>query len=329
MGQSGGGVGPAPAGAYLVYGKEDFLKREFLRDLSRRLFPTAAEKDLNFREFHSGEEPLSSVIEFLQTTPFLSPRRLAVLWAVESLPAGEKETLLTFLSRAPSFAVAVMVSSEGSVKKDAFLGALAGRCRQAACHPPMERDLPGWIEQEARKAGFRVERQAAYLLIERAGRGLAFLAAALEQLVVYVHPRKIVGVKDVEELVGKSIQTFVFDLADALLEKNTAAALKMTESLLKEGVRAVEIVGVLAGQLERLGKAVERISGGGNPRQVALELKIHPYFAEKFCQQAKRYSVSQIRRLKERLLFCDESIKTGRLAETLAVEKFILDLLPG
>ena len=106
---------------YLVLGKENFEKVQFVQDLRSRLFPKASNPEINFQEFVAKKEPLKNFLEFIQTTPFLSEKKLAVLKCVEGLTADEKNLLLTQLSHWPSFSVAVFISDESSAKKDSFL----------------------------------------------------------------------------------------------------------------------------------------------------------------------------------------------------------------
>ena len=315
-----------PAGVYLLIGREDFLKREFLQDLRRRLFQNESSAGLNSKVFHSKTDSLNDLFDFLRTAPFLSEARMAVLRGAEDLSGQEKERLLSWLSSPPASGVLAIVSEEGSVKKDPFLKALSQKARLVACHPPFERDLQAWIDGRVKKSGLTIERGAIFLLIERAGRGLGHLNSALEQLAVYVHPRRSVTLKDVESLLGKSVQADTFELADTLLEKDAKAALGMIGSLLKEGTRAYEILAVLAGQLERLGRAAALSERGTPMADITGELKVHPFFAEKFARQVRRSSAAELRRLLQKLLACDEAVKTGQVSDRLALERFVLEL---
>ena len=155
--------------AFLLVGKESFLKKEFIRSLRERFFPKQTDAALNFQEFVVSENSLAAWMDFAQTAPFLSEKRLAVLWGIDDLDETGQKTLLSHLARPPAASVLVFVSEEGSAKKSGFLKELAFFCQLTACHAPFEKDLPQLVEHRVRSRKATIQKDAAYLLIERAG----------------------------------------------------------------------------------------------------------------------------------------------------------------
>ncbi len=311
---------------YLLVGKEEFLKKEFIRNLKNSLFKNASEQDLNFREFDAASGGLAGFKEFLQTQPFLSEKRLAVLSELENLEEGAEQGLLSFLGSFPSSAAAVFISRETSDKKSPFLSSLSKCAKTVPCHPPFDKDLPFWVATRSKSLGIRLEPSASRLLIDKTGKDIAALLSALEMLGTYVHPRKEVAAADVEALLGRSLQNDVFSLVDLLLKKNAKSALSTVAGFLKEGIRGFEIVAVLAGQFERMRKANALMDQGFSGAQVGAELKVHPFFLDKFIAQARSISRADLKKIFQELLLCDESIKTSALRESLAVERLVLSL---
>lgn len=305
-------------GTYLLIGKDSFLKREFIRDLRKYPF--------DFQEFNSKDHSLAAVTDFLRSPSFLSDKRLAVLWDIDALSGEEKEILLRLAQKPSPTGVLVLVSEEGSAAKDRFLKELSQQAKLVACHPPFEKDLPGWVRSRAKTLSKEMPGDAALLLIEKAGRELSLLHSAIEVLALYVDPRTSISLKDVEALLGRSAQADVFRFAEALLEKNAEAALEMAATLLREGSKAYEIVGILAGQLDRLRKITVLLERGIPSREIGAQLKIHPFFLEKTLRQAKTVSTKRLRTMFERLSVCDESIKTSSLNDRLALERLVLEL---
>ncbi len=313
-------------GTYLLYGKAEFLKKEFIRDLRRKFFPNEAQPGLNFQEFRVRTHALMEIFDFAQTAPFLSEKRLAVLWNLEESTDEERQFLLSFLDRLAATAVLVLSSEETSLKKSRFLSELAGKCRPVPCHPPFEKELPAWIKNASKRLGKEMTRGAALLLIDRIGKELAALYAAVEQLRLLVEPRPRIEAKDVEELFGSSLEADVFLLADKILEKNARGALEMIAALVTSGRTPFEILAVLAGQLDRIRRGARLLSRGKTAAEIAQGLKIHPFFLDKVMLQTRQLSEETSAFLFKRLLDCDESIKTGALNEDLALERMVLEV---
>ena len=310
---------------YLLAGKEEFLKREFIQDLRQSLFPKDPSNP-NFQEFRADKDPLSSDLDFVGTAPFLSEARLAILRDADELSEEEKEALLAYAARPASTGVLVVVSEEASAKKNEFLRKLSEKARLVPCYPPFERDLFPWIHARAKKRGIRLEPDAAALLVERLGKDLASLDGALEQAAVFASPRTQITLKDIDGFFGRSLQADVFELSDAILEKNAMTALGIVTTLLGEGGRAFEIVPVLAGQFDRLKRGSALLGEGRSSQEIGADLRVHSFFLEKFMRQVRKSPAARAAEIVKRLLACDEAIKTSRLSDALALECFVLEV---
>lgn len=309
----------------LLSGKELFLKREFIEDLRHSAFPNGDSAG-NIREFTAKKDDLVSFFDFCRTAPFLAEQRLAILWEVDSLKADEKKSLAENFPGLPKSAIVVLVSEE-SAKKDGFLKELSEVAdKSMVFYTPFEKDFPGWIEARARKKGKQIGRRGIELLLERVGRDLVSLDLALEELAVYTATREGIEEADVRALLGKSVQQDVFALVDLLLERDARASLGVLRDLFREGVRGPEILAVLSGQFDRLRKGVDLLAQGQPPERVGAELRIHSFFLQKYLRQTSKISKDGAKKIRRQLLSCDESIKSGRLNEAIALEKLVLEL---
>ncbi len=319
-----------PAQAILLFGKEPFLKREFIEDLKKKLFGATENARLNAEEFHAERTHPAAVADFLRTAPFLGDKRLAVYWEVEAVEdeAAEKMLLELTQSLSPS-AVLVLVCEQSNLKKNRFVERLSQEAQTVACHPPFEKDIPAWIEARARKLGKPIERKAVPVLIERVGAEVASLHSALEQLGLYAADKPLITADDVQLLLGKSAQDDIFRLADRLFERRRDAALQILQALFKDGAGAPTIVAGLAAQMERLRKCRRLVASGMSPREIAAEFRVPPMHQEKFFAQVRTASDTGLKRAARKLLDCDEAVKTGRMPERAALERFVLEFEPN
>ncbi len=312
--------------AYLLIGKERLAKKEFLLDLRQKNFKDPSAQAMNSQEWDAADDgALGAFLDFAQTAPFLAEKRMAVLWQVEELEAEDQKRLLSFLKNPPAAVVLVFSSDETGTKKRKILQELEAAVTLITCHTPFDKDLPAWIETRARRFGGTIARDAARALAEKAGKDTQLLSNALEQLLLFAHPRTAVTTADVEALMGKYAEEDIFTIAEEIFAKNTKGALEKTEQLMNEGVRAPEIIGVLAGQFERMKQAADMLERGASPAEVASAMRVHSFFQAKFFLQLKKISKRGVQQAQKRLLDCDTAFKQGRLGEKIALEKFILE----
>ena len=310
---------------YFLIGKERLLKKDFILDLQKKFFPEGADRSLNTQEWDVADTgQASGFTDFIQTAPFLAPKRMAILWQIEQLDEEYREAFLESLQNIPSTGAVVLASEETGTKKSRWLQSLEACTTLVACHTPFEKDLPAWIQARAKKMGGSLEREAISALIQKAGKEPSLLQNALETLLLYAHPRTTIQRQDIDRLLGQTSEEDVFALAEDIFEKNTRGAIQRSEALFREGVRVPELIGVLTGQFERMKQASDLLERGASPSEVANTMRVHSFFQQKFFQQLKKVSKAGIIATQKQLLECDLSIKQGRLAERLAFEKFLL-----
>ena len=309
--------------AHLLIGKEYFLKREFILSLRQRFFPEDSNFGVNFQEFVAEQDLLSSFLDFLSTAPFAADHRLAVFWGVDRLSAEEQDRLESCLEKLPSSSVCVLESEQTNAKKNTFLRNLAQKAKLVLCHTPFERDLPVWVESRVKKRGCLMDRNATLFVIACVGADLAQLDAASEQLSLFVHPKKIVALEEVQLLFQKKSHQDVYQLAEFLVDQRPVQALIVLDAVFCHGMRAPEIVAALAGQLERWKKGICQLQAGRAPAEIARDLRVPLFFQDSFFSRVKKLSLQRIQKLTEAILVCDESVKSGQLQERLALEKLI------
>jgi len=308
----------------LLFGKERFLKDEAVADLKKKIFLSPSELDLNFQSFDAEEHGIHAALDFLWTAPFLAAKRVALVRNVDALAEEDGKRLLKALQELPSTACLVLETEQTNTKKPVLLRDLAEKAETVACHTPFDSQLPAWVENHSKKKKLALERGAAAALINRVGADLGMLAGALNELALYVHPRLSASIADVQAITPSNPEEDVFNLADLLLQDRKKEALVVMDGLFRSGARAPEIVGALAGQLERFKKARTMVSVGRPESQIAEEMRVPRFVQAQFFQRLKGLSESRLRRMQKALLDCDESFKTGRAQERVSVERFVL-----
>src|SRR5262249_34455361 len=133
-----------------------------------------------------------------------------------------------------------------------FFAALRERGALIAFEPPRQRDLPGFIGQEARARGARMREPAARLLAELIGPDLGALAQAVERLALYAGPDRPIEEDDVAACVVDTRVRSVFDLLSAVAQGQTEQALRLTRRMIDERESPLGVVAMLARQFRQL-----------------------------------------------------------------------------
>lgn len=314
---------------YLFYGEEEFLIRRALASLEAWLQQhdeLAAKISLE-----AAATPLADVLSAARSPQLWGGRQLVVYWGVDHLKASDLAPLAKYLA-APSSWTCLILVAVGLKAKDVQARKPWRHLleQEAALAFPRlrERELLGWLEQEAKQQGKVLEPGAARVLVEAVGQNLTDLAQQLEKLILYAGPAAQISAAAAQTLASHSRVRTIFELVESLGQNQPEKALAVLLRLLALGEPPSVILVMLARQLRLLLRTQEGLQQGLNTAQLAQELGVLPFVAEKLQRQAADLSAPRLQEQLLRLQEADQQIKTGMAAPQLLLEKVILDLCP-
>jgi DNA polymerase-3 subunit delta len=314
-----------PLPLYVLYGEEDFLKRQvlqFLRDLV--LGPDGDELGLSV---HAGDRAVfASVYDELQTVPFFSPRRLVIVENAEPFVSRHRELLEKVLNRLPSSGTLVL-----DVKSWPANTRLARQMDSSAtiqCKGPPAYKLPAWCVAWCQaRHNKKLTQPAAELLVELVGPEMGQLDQELAKLAVYVGERTRLDADDVDKLVGSSRTESTWKIFDAIGAGKLDEALALLDRLLDQGEDPLRILGAFSMQLRRLAQ-VGRLQQQGRSLAAALEQAgVLPFQARGVEQQLRHLGRRRTDRLYDWLLQVNSGLKGGsQLPARTLLERLVIQL---
>ncbi len=191
---------------------------------------------------------------------------------------------------------------------------------------PKPRDMPRLLAGEAQRLGFALEPAAARLLVERMGANPLRLQRELERLALWAGENGSVSATDLEAMIADTSEAAVWALSDALLERDSAKALRIGERLISQGENVTGLIYGLASRLRSACVAAAQLEEGVAPKQVESSLKMHPYAAKQLVGRLQGVGVEDLRdatiALADLEVWCRGGADYGdELALTLALRK--------
>lgn len=294
------------------------LREKFKRDVDAG--------GINVTELGGSDLTIENVRAAVLTQSFLVRKRLVVLKYPEESLEEKQDQFLAFLSSAtyPHDDVITIVLSRGSKKKNALLDFLSKQKHTYRFDSLQGRELEEWIVKEA--GGLRLDRQALQRLITYCGSDTWRLSSELKKLVAYCGERAATA-QDVDLLVAATEEQNIFDLVDAVANRETSRAVKLLGRHIQAGADPHYLFTMLARQL-RIVSGVEALITSGITREqdIAQKLNIHPFVAKKAKQQAGKFSSDAIERAWDELVSLDKLLKRSRITPEVAFQKFMLSL---
>jgi DNA polymerase-3 subunit delta len=316
---------------FILYGNDEFAIARKLKDFESDFSdPTTA--GMNTARFEARGISDEEFNNALNAMPFLASKRLVILANPSSKynNVGSRKKFEEYISRAPDTVRLVMYEMiEPKEVEKHWLIKWAGKNTSAvktqAFMLPKQRDMPGWIINEAKKQDGQIEPPAAAKLAEMVGVDTRQAGMELAKLLAYVNWARPVRDSDVEAVCIVTSQQSVFDFVDALSQGNGKIAQKLLHRLL-ENEDAFSLWGMVVRQFRLLIQAREILDGRGNKEDVARALGVHPFVAEKTTGQANHFSMEALENIYHRLLNIDERVKTSQITLDLALDTLIVEL---
>ena len=310
---------------YVFFGDEEFFISEALSAVKAHSLKDT-DPSISLVEFKGDETSGGVIFDELRTRPFFaSKNKLVVVEEADDFVEKNRENLEKYLQTPASHASLVLVCDKWD--KRTKLATLVDKVGiEIECKKLKDHLLPNWIPTRAKHYKKNISPVAAQKLVEDVGNNLAIIDKHLEKLSIYLGEKTTIDERDVDALVGVDRSRTVFELTDAVAQRNVAGALKILGQMLTHGEDSVRIISLLAWQIKRLWRAKQILKQGGNEHKVTSELQVVPFFAKRFFAQIKLYTEDDLMKKHALLLETDVKSKTSSFGTQLLLELLVYKL---
>ncbi len=195
-----------------------------------------------------------------------------------------------------------------------------------AFDPLKDREVPGWLMDEARRQGHRMDSGTARLVADLTGTDLQQLRLVVDQLSLYVGPGQPITEDAVEAVLAATRAHGIFELMDAVGERRTAQALAHVHSMLEHRQPALMILGMLTRHVRMLWQIAAARAAGHDLDAATRLLKVHPFQAKKLWAQSTKFQRATLRAAYERLYESDLRLKSSGVDDAIVMERLVMDL---
>jgi len=310
---------------YVFFGDEEFFISEALLTVKAHTLK-GTDPSISLIEFKGDETSGGAIFDELRTLPFFaSKNKLVVVEEADDFVDKNRETLEKYLQAPASHASLVLVCNKWD--KRTKLATIVDKVGiSIECKRLKDHQLPNWIPTRAKHYKKNISSVAAQKLVEDVGNNLAIIDKHLEKLSIYLGEKATIDERDVDALVGVDRNRTVFELTDAVAQRNVAGALKILGQMLTHGEDSVRIISLLSWQIKRLWRAKQILNQGGDEHKVTSELQVVPFFAKRFFEQVKLYTEDNLMEKHALLLEADVKSKTSSFGTQLLLELLVYKL---
>lgn len=307
----------------LVIGPESLLAGRAVADLLAAARAHRPEAAVN--RVAAGELTVGGLAEAAGGSLF-ADASVVVVEELQELPADVADALVA-LAAAPGPDLALALVHPGGVKGKAVLD----RLRKAGVHsvdcPSLKAwELPQFVVAEARRAGIRMEKPTAEVLVNAVGADLNALASAVRQLIDDAEGQTLTEAA-VRRYFGGRAEVRSYEIASDALAGQTGPALEKLRWALATGVGPPQVTAAVAANLRELGKYLDARDDGLRDAQIAQRIGVPPWKLKSLGPLARQWRSDGVARAIQAVAAADAQVKGASSDAGFALEQMVLAII--
>jgi DNA polymerase-3 subunit delta len=321
-----------PTSAYLLYGPEEYIKKEFIAELINAALGTE-NRAFNLDILHGNEFDRDTFNTRISSFPLFSDRRMVIIKDIDALSTPDKDFVLDRIEALPESLVFVAESGVDTMgtarlkrlKKVVDSQGVTFRFQHLSDEETVER-----VHGRLRREGLTIDAEALDLLVASVGTHLADLTNELEKIILSAGDPKVVDKNLVSEVVGRYRTENLFSFIDRVGSHNVGDLVVRMNRVIDGGEEPIFVMAMLIRRvlllLEVRCLLAERGAKARAPQVMAGLLSGHtsPFYAAKLIQQAQQMDPESLHDYLDNLRWADMKLKSSSIPPRSILETALI-----
>jgi len=293
---------------FLLHGPETYLLRQRVRELKEE----AVKKGVLVEDVDCGDVDIKEALHNLRTPSLFNSQKLLIFHDPFLVKEFEEKEVQDILLKAKAHTL-VFVAKE--VKKTSVLFKFLMRHGEREEFLKLQEiELVNWAKKEIKKHDTSFTPEGLTALLFSCGNDLDRLEKEVAKLAAFKYSslKKVITQNDVELLVGEALEPKIFSTIDAILTRNQKLALKLLAGHFHKGESPLQLLSMFAWQFRILLSQKDLLEQEVPVKEIAKQLKLHPFVFQKSLAAAERFSLGELKELYKRIFSLDLAFKTGQ-----------------
>ncbi len=317
---------------YLLYGEEVYLRDAAAEKIVDGCLDRDA-RDFDYTVLRGDEANVSEVVAAIMSPPAFAPRRVVLVREFDALSSEDQAELASALQAMPRTTVVLLLARSVDEKGRAYAAiSKAGKVQKYRRLFPSE--AVEWLRAHARSRGIEMDPSAREYLVSVLGPVLADLATAVEKAHDYAGgsagargSRSMrLTLADVKAVTSGQPELGIFDLVDAIGERNAPKAIGAARRLSTFGEAPARVLAMIARQIRLILRAKSLGHEGASAPAIASAMRLPEYLVRRYSKQARNFSHADLEAAFPAMLKADVEMKSSGVQAQIVLERLILHL---
>lgn len=306
-----------------IYGPDTYRSRQKLNEIVEH-YKKIHKSGLNLKYFDFKKDSFEDFRDSFRSSSMFKEKKLLVLQNIFANLKIEND-FSKFLMEFSKSKEIVLIYEKEVDENNPFFKKLKKITKSQNYKLLKESQLRDWVKKEFQKYSNKIDAQALELLVNYVGNNLWQMENEIKKLVNYCGKNEI-KTQDVETLVRPKIETDIFKTIDAIAAKNKKEALTLIKEHLEKGDSPAYLLAMINFQFRNLvivGSQSTNDTRMFRIKDMSKKLRMHPFVLRKTIQQARKFSLEELKKIYQKIFEVDLDIKTGKLDPETALDLLI------
>ncbi|MCD4706022.1 DNA polymerase III subunit delta [bacterium] len=321
-----------------LYGEDTFRSKQKLKEFKNKFIKDIDSSRINIANIDGEKMDLENFKQAILSGGFLVKKRMIVIENLLEKNKGKKilTEILNLLKRKDSPVLSsdniiIFWEKIGTIRADKYKGKiLTGPLFNFLKKEKYSFEFPflnnyqlsAWIKKQTENRERNIDQKAINSLINLVGNNLWQINNELDKLSAYTE--KNIFEKDVKEITSNQSNETIFGLIDAIVSKHKKLSFQLLSKHFTTNAEPSYLLIMLIRQFKMIIRAKDLLEKNPNAN-LAIELKAHPFVAQKVKIQSAKYSLLELKNIYSQLLAIDIKLKQGYSNPKLLFSDFILN----
>lgn len=307
--------------AYLLTGVDEYLLSSSYNLIIK--YSNIEVPDLNIITFSEGVIDCHDVVRALDTMPVFSDKKIVYLDLRMSKKSELKnlQELNEYLNN-PNYS-AILVINIGANEED--FGIIKTEIEVVDCNKLDVKIIQAKILSILKSYNKTISVSALNKLIEYCLGDLAKIIVECDKIVAYIGQRQEIEVKDIDEIVTRSIEYKIFELTESLSQKNSSRVYEILNDLKSKKDEYKMLPALIYSHFRRLFQVA--LNQNLSNAEVAKMLGVKEFAVKMTQAQVKLFSKSSLKKINEMCISLDYDLKQSNISLENAIELMVLKIL--
>lgn len=301
---------------FFIFGEDQYLQDMVLRRLKKKFLQSGAE-DFDLVVLHGDETRGDDVLEALEQLPFLSSLRIVILRDAGKLRSSDTDRIIPYLEN-PSDTTVFIVTAGKVDRRKGFYKKLGQTAVGIECKKPKyPADIANWLRFVAKEKHIVIDPATIEFFANAVELDYLVAASEFEKLILYTGNDKRLHLRDAERSPLHTRANNIYDLHNALGERNLRRALEILTSLQENQEQLVFLIVVLTGFFSSLWKIDFCKRKGISKAEIVQDHlgELFPFLRQRYVQYSSNYNQKSLDDVFQTLYETDLDLKTLGVSE--------------